>query len=165
MRVNLTLEQQVSTLSTQLQQANNSPNNGSVRFDSRGGLQDKKLQEPDKLEDVRDFKEWSEDFKDCIAVDDPEVAELLDVAKREQQTITALGGTEVLIKKACSFFMMLKKTIKHKTTRLTVTLAPAKNPYEGWRLLPEVLPAERCKRRAGDGTSAENKALEVQDNR
>ena len=34
--------------------------------DTRGGLYDKRLQEPEKLRDTKDFKEWSEEFLDFM---------------------------------------------------------------------------------------------------
>ena len=134
LRNNRALEQQVAQLTATV---NSLQNTGPARSseDTRGGLYDKKLYEPDRLENVKDFKEWSEDFLDFIQMCDREVAALLVAATREKEPISALGGTQSLIDKARPVFRMLKRSIKHQAARQTIVLAPGKNPYEGWRLL------------------------------
>ena len=103
--------------------------------EARGGLFDKKLYEPQVLEDARDFKEWSDDFYDWCEMCDADIPHLLLAATREKEQITALGGSADVISKAKPLFRMMKRFIKLKTARQTVTLAPGKKPYEAWRLL------------------------------
>ena len=103
--------------------------------EARGGLFDKKLYEPQVLEDARDFKEWSDDFYDWCEMCDADIPHLLLAATREKEQITALGGSADVISKAKPLFRMMKRFIKLKTARQTVSLAPGKNPYEAWRLL------------------------------
>ena len=87
------------------------------------------------LEDARDFKEWSDDFYDWVEMCDADIPHLLLAATREKEQITALGGSAEIIAKAKPLFRMMKRFIKLKTARQTVSLAPGKNPYEAWRLL------------------------------
>ena len=103
--------------------------------EERGGLFDKKLFEPSVLEDARDFKEWSEDFQDWIEMCDGDIPPLLQAATREKEQITALGPNAGVVAKSKPLYRMLKRFIKLKPAKQTVTLAPGKNPYEAWRLL------------------------------
>ena len=134
-RQNLNLEQQLRDVSTRLATAERSAAGGGGQGNDRGGLFDKKLYEPQPLEDIRDFKEWSEDFLDWVEMCDREVPQLMRAATREKEQITALGSSQVTIDKAKPLFRMLKRYIKLKQARQTVALAPGKNPYEAWRLL------------------------------
>ena len=125
-RTNQQLEQQVRDMTSRLL----SPGASTGPPETRGGLFDKKLFEPSVLEDARDFKEWSEDFQDWIEMCDSDIPPLLIAATREKEQITALGGSAVVINKARPLFRMMKRFIKLKTAKQTVTLAPGKNPYE-----------------------------------
>lgn len=130
-RANQVLEQRTTDLTSRLaRQETHGPGT-----DTRGGLFDKRLQEPEKLKDTKDFKEWSEEFLDFMHMCDEDVHALLVAATREKVQITTLGQTQTLIDKARPVFRMLKRYIEHKTARQVVTLAPGKNPYEAWRVL------------------------------
>lgn len=87
------------------------------------------------LEDARDFKEWSDDFYDWVEMCDSDIPLLLLAAPPEKEQITALGGTPEVVAKAKPLFRMMKRFIKLKTARQTVSPAPGKNPYEAWRVL------------------------------
>ena len=121
-------------LQQQLQDLRNQGASSGPR-EARGGLFDKKLYEPGVLEDARDFKEWSDDFYDWVEMCDSDIPMLLLAATREKEQITALGGNADVVAKAKPLFRMMKRFIKLKTARQTVSLAPGKNPYEAWRLL------------------------------
>ena len=133
-RVNRSLEQQVKDVTDRLA-ISESNSAGDGQKDLRGGLFDKKLYEPQVLEDARDFKEWSEEFLDWVEMCDKEIPLLMTAATREKDQIVALGSSQATIEKAKPLFRMLKKYIKLKPARQTVALAPGKNPYEAWRLL------------------------------
>ena len=101
----------------------------------KGGLYDKRLYEPERLETKESFKEWSEDFFDFVEMCDAEIAQMLKFAKSETNVITATGATPDLQKKAKSLYRMLKQKIYLKEAKRVVVLARGKNPYEAWRLL------------------------------
>ena len=129
------LEQQLRDVNDRLATAERGTAGGGQGRDDRGGLFDKKLYEPQPLEDIRDFKEWSHDFVDWVEMCDREVPLLMKAAVREKEQIVALGSSQATIDKAKPPFRMLKRYIKLKPARQTVALAPRKNPYEAWRLL------------------------------
>ena len=66
---NALLTTQVQDLTNRLAQAQGQ---GGGADGGRGGLYDKRVYEPEKLEDIKDFKEWSEDFMDFINMCDEE---------------------------------------------------------------------------------------------
>ena len=134
-RSNRQLEQQLQEMTGRLAAAERGSASGISGGDSRGGLFDKKLYEPQLLEDVRDFKEWSDDFLDWVEMCDKDVPVLMRTATREKEQIIALGGSPEIIDKAKPLYRMMKRYIRLKPARQTVTLAPGKNPYEAWRLL------------------------------
>ena len=108
---------------------------GVSKDDTRGGLYDNKLYEPEKLKDPKDFREWSDDFFDFVEMCDPLGADLLKEATREPNVITASGNTSEMRAKAKPLYRMLKRSIEFKQAQMTVVLAPGKNAYEAWRLL------------------------------
>jgi hypothetical protein len=133
-RVNNQLTNQVNDLSAKLAAAEQRAGLGGGD-DKRGGLFDKKLYEPQPLEDQREFKEWAEDLQDWVQMCDKDIPILMSAAAREKNVITTLGGTPALEEKAKPLFRMLKRFIKLKSARQVVSLTPGKNPYEAWRLL------------------------------
>ena len=89
-RTNRTLDQQLKGVTDRLTIAESNTASGSGDKDIRGGLFDKKLYEPQMLEDARDFKEWSEDFIDWVEMCDKEIPVLLTAVAREKSQITEL---------------------------------------------------------------------------
>ena len=107
------LQQQLQTLTNA--GANNGPR------EARGGLFDKKLYEPQVLEDARDFKEWSDDFYDWCEMCDNDIPRLLLAATRKKDQIAAPGGSADVVAKAKPLFRMMKRFITLKTARQTVS--------------------------------------------
>ena len=66
---------------------------------------------------------------------DKDVPILMKAATRETEQVTALGGSPAIIEKSKPLYRMMKRYIRLKPARQTVTLAPGKNPYEAWRQL------------------------------
>ena len=96
----------------------------------KGGLDDKNIHNPEKLENKEGFKKWAEDLHDSVAITDPDIATMLNHARYSKDKIVATGNTEELQKRAKTLYRMIKKHITFKEAKRIVILTPEKNPYE-----------------------------------
>ena len=116
----LTVAEQVSTA-----QAVHAADTG-VRGDTKGGLYDKRLYEPEKLDKAANFKEWAEDFFEFVEMCDTEVSSLLRVAVGEKDVISESGGSLVLRTKSKALHRMLKRSVSLLEARRIIVLSPGK---------------------------------------
>ena len=99
-----------------------------TRGDMKGGLYDKRLYEPEKLDKAANFKEWAEDFFEFVEMCDPEVSNLLRLAVGEKDVISESGGNLVLRTKSKALHRMLKRSVSLLEARRIIVLSPGKNP-------------------------------------
>ena len=108
---------------------------GKDRSGVRGGMFDKKTWEPEKLNKVVDFREWSEEFFEYVEQCDEQLADMLNIARDSKEPITQQGRDEAVIAKSKVLYRTMKRYVICPDARSIVVHIKDKNPYEAWRLL------------------------------
>ena len=101
----------------------------------KGGIFDNRLLEPEKFHREVDFKEWVEDFREYIEVQDENLAELLDFARDSKEAITHAGVDEERQRNAKVLYGSLKRSVTHTDARSLVVNVAGNHPFEAWRKL------------------------------
>ena len=91
---------------------------------------DKKMFEPEKLENLASFKDWTEDFADYVDMCDGDLREMLKVARDALTACARMGDSEETVKRSCAVCRVLKRCVTQEDAKAIGTHAPDKNACE-----------------------------------
>ena len=101
----------------------------------KGSIFDNRTSEPEKLQRIVDFKEFVEDYREYIEIQDSNLADLLDLARDSKIPILHAGIDPETQRKAKALYRSLKRCITHPEAKSIVQNVNDKNPFEAWRQL------------------------------
>ena len=96
----------------------------------KGGIFDNRSMEPEKFRRLIDFKDFVEDFKEYIEVQDKAFADVLDLARDFKIPIMHAGAVAETQRKAKALYQALKRNVIHSEAKSIVQNVSDKNPFE-----------------------------------